>query len=502
MGSEIFVVGLSWRTAPVAVREKLAFREDELALALEEVLTSAHVNEAVLLSTCNRVEVYGATLPVVGKPPLAGAVEDVRKFFSRTRDVPPRQLVDRLYDRTGDEAISHAFRVASALDSMVLGEAQILGQLKAAVVAAQQAGTTGQILGRCMERAFGVAKRVRTETGISLGAANVSTVAVDLARRVFGDLDGKRVLVVGAGKMSAVAVRHLRGNGASEILVTNRSPEKAEALAAEVDGVARSWDDLPDLLTVADVVISSTASPEPVLTKKLLKPVTKRRRYQSIVIIDIAVPRDAEPSIGKLDGVYLFDIDDLERVVAANLKERASEAHAAEKIIANEVFQFRKWLRSQRAVPTIRSLRHHFRSVARTEVDKVIGQISEGNQTNEQREEAIRRLGNIIVNKLLHVPMTALKSGDEEEIEVLVSATQRLFDLPDEQSLHDPVPRNGAAPAAEATQSSEPAAAVEPPAGLASPAPGSSAPNSPGADDVTTSEQPQPGPAPGERGAT
>lgn len=431
MGSEIFVVGLSWRTAPVAVRERLAFRDDELPTALTDLMGSANIAEALILSTCNRVEVYATTMAGVDSP-VETAIADVRKFLITSRGVSRRMVAGKLYDHHGDAAVAHVFRVSAALDSMVLGEAQILGQLKAAFNITQRTGATGQILGRCMERAFGVAKRVRTETGVSLGAANVSTVAVDLARRVFGDLEGRQVLVVGAGKMSAVAVRHLRANGAGEILVTNRSPEKAHMLADEVDGIARPWADLDDLLVIADVVISSTAAQSPLLTKQRMKKVVKRRRYQSLVVIDIAVPRDAEPSIGNLDGLYLFDIDDLERVVTANLNERASEARGAERIVEAEVSQFRKWQRAQRAVPTIRSLRQHFRSVARTEVDKVIAQIGDG-KTPEQHEEAIRRLGNIIVNKLLHVPMTALKSGDEEEMEVLVSATQRLFDLPDDE---------------------------------------------------------------------
>lgn len=287
-------------------------------------------------------------------------------------------------------------------------------------------------MGRCMERAFGVAKRVRNETGIGEGAANVSSVAVQLARRVFGDLNGQRVLVVGAGKMSAAAVRHLRTGGAGSILVTNRSHEKAEALARQVDGVARPWDQLDKLLSVADVVISSTAAPQPVLTKKLFKRVTKLRRYEPLVVIDIAVPRDAEPAIGKMDGVYLFDIDDLEKVVASNLKERAREAEAAQRLVDSEVEQFRRWLMAQRAVPTIRSLRHHFSTVARAEVEKALGAMRD-DLSVEEREKAIRRLGDVIVNKLLHLPMTALKRGDEEDIDALVTSAQRLFNLPREE---------------------------------------------------------------------
>ena len=275
---------------------------------------------------------------------------------------------------------------------------------------------------------MGAAKRVRTETGVSRGAANVSSVAVELAKHVFVDLAGKTVLVIGAGKMSALAARHLHSAGAGTILVTNRSADKAEKLADEIDGVPRPWDNLSSLLTLADVVISSTGSRQPVLTPKLLKQAMKARRYRSIVIIDIAVPRDADPKIGRLDGVYLFDIDDLQRVVAANLEERAKEAENALDIVGDEVGQFDKWLRSQRVVPTIRSLRDHFIKVAQAEVDRTLEALDR-ESSKKDREKAIRRLGTTIVNKLLHAPLTALKAGDQDETEALVAATQRLFPL-------------------------------------------------------------------------
>jgi glutamyl-tRNA reductase len=271
---------------------------------------------------------------------------------------------------------------------------------------------------------------VRHETGISRGAANVSSVAVELAQHVFVDLGGKTVLVVGAGKMSALAVRHLRGAGAGAIVVTNRSSEKAEALAREVDGLARPWEQLESLLATADVVITSTGARQPVLTRNLFKRVMRQRRYQPVVVIDIAVPRDAEPAIGELDGVYLFDIDDLERVVAANLKERAKEAEVAARIVEDEVVQFERWLSSQRVVPTIRALREHFSAVARAEVERTLQSLS-GEVSSEKHEQAVRRLGDLIVNKLLHTPMTTLKHGSGDDTEMLVGAVHRLFALPD-----------------------------------------------------------------------
>lgn len=428
MPGELFVVGVSWRTAPVGMREKLAFRDDELPSALDELTRCPDIREVVLVSTCNRVEVYGAIPPTAPVSSLTGATAEVRGFLSRSRRLSAETLSEYVYEHSEDGAISHIFRVTSALDSLVVGETQILGQVKTAYGVSMNAGVIGGTLGRCLEKAFSVAKRVRTETAISRGAANVSSVSVELAKHVFGNLEGKSVLLVGAGKMSALAARHLYADGASTIMVTNRSPQKAEALAEEVDGIAKPWEQIESHLVLADVVITSTASTEPVLTKKLIKRVSKKRRYRSLVIIDIAVPRDVEAAVGRLDGVYLFDIDDLERVVASNLSERKKEASAAQHIIDSEVGSFRKWLRSQKVVPTIRSLRKHFNDVAAAEVDKVIKELQK-DISPEQREKLVRRLGQVIVNKLLHLPMTALRSGDDPEIEALVAAAERLFAL-------------------------------------------------------------------------
>jgi glutamyl-tRNA reductase len=440
---ELFVVGVSWRTAPVAVRERLAFREEELALAVK-ALAAPPVTEAMLISTCNRVEVYG-----VGEE---GAAAAVKRALAKSRDVPLKEIEPVLYAYGGEDAIGHVFRVAAALDSLVLGEAQILGQLKAAHAQAGEAGTSGPMLGRCLERAFGAAKRVRSETQIARGAANVSTVAVDLAQKVFGALAGKRVLVVGAGKMSTLAARHLRNAGVEEIVVTNRSPDRAARLAEEIDGVARPWADLEPELALADVVISSTGAREPILTAPLFKRVTKARRYKPIVVIDIAVPRDADPAIAAREGVYLFDIDDLERVVAANLAERAKAAEHASRIVAHEAGQFQQWLRSQRVVPTIRALRDHFEDVASAEVQKTIELLHKKDLAPDARDEAVRRLGELIVAKLLHNPQMALKGTEPGLIEARLEATAALFGI-------DPTRYE---PQAKAEPEEEPAAEPEP----------------------------------------
>ena len=427
MAGDLFVVGLSWRTAPVAIREKLAFTDDELQNELATLLQSPCIDEGVILSTCNRVEIYGVA--AIGSVATAAAAE-ARHFLVTSRDVSTESVAGKLYDHQHAEAARHVFRVASALDSLVLGETQILGQVKGAYGAAVAADATGQVLNRCLQQAFSVAKRVRTETGVSRGAANVSSVAVELAGHVFGELVGKRVLVIGAGKMSVLAARHLVAAGAGAISVTNRSPERAEELAAQIEGVARPWADLQNLITASDVIITSTASRQPVLVKKLVKPAMKARRNRPVVIIDIAVPRDADASISNLDGVYLFDIDDLQRVVAENIKERRREADAAGEIVQTELTGFLKWQRSQKVVPTIRNLREHFTRVATVEADKVIAALGD-NHSPEERERAIRRLGNLIVNKLLHAPMSTLKHAEDPE--AVVEVTQRLFDLPEEE---------------------------------------------------------------------
>jgi glutamyl-tRNA reductase len=421
--SELFVVGISWRTAQVHVREKLAFREEEIPNALRALLAGHPVAEALLVSTCNRVEVYGVSKPG------ADATGHVRRFLAEQRGLAPADVADVLYDHRGSAAIRHVFEVASALDSLVIGEAQILGQLKDAYGVAGKTGTSGPVLGRCLERAFGVAKRVRTETSIARGSANVSTVAVDLAKRVFGDLDGKHVLVVGAGKMSRLAARHLYASGATEIVVTNRSPEKARVLAAEIDGVAQPWEDLEQLLVKADVVISSTGAREPILTKPLFKKVAKARRWKDIVVIDIAVPRDADPAIAKLDGVFAYNIDDLEKIVHANLAERAKAADHARRIVEHEAGQFEQWLRTQGVVPTIKALREHFHKVAGDELQKALDLLSRREHTPAQQREAIQRLVQLVINKLLHAPTTALREATADEASVRAMVLCELFGI-------------------------------------------------------------------------
>jgi glutamyl-tRNA reductase len=424
---ELFVVGISWRTAPVAVREQLAFREDEIADALADVIAKLPVSEAMLVSTCNRVEVYGVARPGTD------AAAAVRSYLMANRGARTDEVMPAIYDHRGAAAIRHVFRVASALDSLVVGEAQILGQLKSAYTLAGKAGTAGAVLSRAVERAFGVAKRVRTETVIARGAANVSSVAVELAVKVFGQLDGRRVLVVGAGKMSTLAARHLHAGGA-HIVVTNRSPDRADALAAELEATARPWSELEKLLVEADVVISSTGAREPVLTRSMFKKVVKARRYRQLLVIDIAVPRDAEPDVGELDQVFLFDIDDLDKVVAANLAERGKAAEHAGKIVEHEAAQFEHWLRTQGVVPTIRALREKFAQVADAEVHKALEQLSRKELTREQQRELVQRVVQLVVNKLLHLPTSVLRGSQPDEGVLRAAVLCELFGLTPEEA--------------------------------------------------------------------
>ena len=426
---ELLVIGLSWRTAPVALRERLAFTNDEIEVALEALRSTGDVDEAVILSTCNRVEVYAATSRSAPESARERAAATVRSYLAGARDdMDSEKLNEALYEHHGGDAARHIFRVASSLDSMVVGESQILGQLKDAFGRAVTVGATNATLARCIERSFRVAKRVRSETEISKGAANVSSVAVELAARVFGDLTGKSVLLLGAGKMGALAARHLRAAGARQVVVANRSPEKAKTLAAEVEGTARPWESLADLLADADVVISSTGSRNPILGKKLVKKALKRRRFEPQVIVDIAVPRDVDREVLGVDGVYLFDIDDLESYVAENLRLRAKEAEAAEMVLEGELGEFETWTRTQSVVPTIRKLREHFSKVAAEEADRAAEAIAR-ESSEEKRAEMTRRLAGRIVNKLLHTPMLALKSAEDAEVDGFVEATRELFGL-------------------------------------------------------------------------
>jgi glutamyl-tRNA reductase len=400
---EYGVVGLSHKTAALGVREQLAFDADRLHAALTRLRDQPEVSEAVILSTCNRVEFYT----------VSPSAEDAsRKIWSVVEGVcglaPDSydRFEPHLYDKRGDEALHHLFRVASSLDSMVVGEPQILGQLKDAYRAAMAASTVGRYLGRGMERAFSTAKRVRTETAVGAANVSVASVAADLASRIFGNLDGKRILLVGAGEMAEHAARHLVGKGASSLTIANRSVDRARILAEELGGVARPLESLAEELLSADVVITSTGSGEPILHREALSAIMRARKYRSLFLIDIAVPRDVDPRAGDLDNVYLYDVDDLEQVVVSNLQVRDREAERAESIVEAEVTRFSSWLRSADVVPTILALREHVSGLKDAELAKAMAKLG---HLDERDREIVQSMAHSLTNKILHAPTAALK---------------------------------------------------------------------------------------------
>jgi len=422
MSGDIVVIGLSHHTAPIELREQLSVATEDVKTELHEMMNGGTISEGVLLSTCNRVELYAAAQDPVG------ALEAARRYLEVKAN--GTDLHAHLYERRGEKAAHHAFRVACSLDSMVVGEPQILGQIKDAFAAAQSSGAVGTLLNRCFNRAFSVAKRVRTETGIASGAVSVSSIAIELAGKIFGDLKGRHALLVGAGEMSEAAAKSLSNHGA-QMRVLNRSPERAEKLAKQVDGQAVAFDELPTELTTADMVLTSTGSPKFTITRDTMKRVHKARRRRPLFIIDIAVPRDVDPRVGEMANVFLYDVDDLQAVAAENLTARKNEADSAERIVESEAHIFDEWRRSLTLTPTIVALRHHFRAIARKELERTLPRL---HGTEERDAKTLEAMADAVVNKLLHQPLTELKRGaNTAEASALIDATRRLFDLPEDE---------------------------------------------------------------------
>lgn len=422
----IVVVGLSHRTAPVDVRERFAIGGDALPAVLSRLGACSELAEVMMLSTCNRVEIFACAK----KDGVEAATRAVRGVMAEQGQVEGEAAIaPYVYEKTGDEAVRHIFRVAASLDSMVLGEPQILGQVKGAYEAAAAAGTLGNFLGRCVHRAFTVAKRVRSETQIGSGLVSISSVAVDLARQIFGDLARSTVLLVGAGEMAEQAAKSL-GKGAHALRVCNRSFDRGAALAREFGASAAQWDSLPDELVLADVVVASTGSTTYVITREMVKKAMKARRGRTLFIVDIAVPRNVEPSVHEIDNVYVFNVDDLEQQVAEALRARQAEVAAAEKIVAAELSEFRSWAQGLDVQPTVVALRAKTRAVLFAELERTLG--SRLKHLGEGERAALGQMLDSAVNKLLHAPTTRLKAsvatpraGD------YVEALKHLFDLPE-----------------------------------------------------------------------
>ena len=413
----LLVTGVSHKTAPVEVRERLAFAESAIPAALANLKAADGVSEALILSTCNRVEI------AIASEDTADPSAIVKSFF------PEESLGPSLYRYEGPEAIHHLFRVASSLDSMVVGEPQILGQLKAAYAMAKSQGCLCGLLENVIERAFSVAKRVRSETGIGQMAVSVSFAAIELARKIFGSLNGKTVLIVGSGKMSELAARHLRRSGASHIFVTNRTYERACEIAVLFQGTAIEYTRFRGILPEVDIVIASSGAPHYLLDKEEMQRVITVRRNKPMFLIDIAVPRNVDPAVNQVDNVFLYDIDDLEEVVNANLRERLKEAEHAEQIVQQEAERMLGRLKVQEIAPTIVSLQGQLELIRITEVERMRRKLG---PLSAEQEAALDALTRGIVNKIAHGPISELRrQAGQPEGATVIDAIRRVFHLQD-----------------------------------------------------------------------
>ncbi len=420
---DLIVVGLNHKTAPISIRECLAFPQDKLGDALCQIHGLPSLKENMIVSTCNRVEVYAATRE------SETAIRDLKDFLSRYHGLPLKNFEKNLYCHMGQEAVRHIFRVASSLDSMVIGEPQILGQIKDAYDTSHQSKTSGLILHRLLHRAFHVAKRVRTETKIAVSAVSVSSAAVELGEKIFGTLGGKTVLLIGAGEMCELAARHLVSAGIEKIVVTNRTYERAVGLAQEFNGEALPFEEMAQGLRRTDIVISATNSPQYLIGHDQITRVMKDRKQKPIFFIDIADPRDIEPKVGDIENVYLYNIDDLQNVANENIKDRQKEAQRAEAIVQDEVVKFVNWYRSLDVTPTIVALRKKFEEIRKRELEKTL---SLHPNLSDREKGSLEALTSAIINKILHTPITLLKQTNEESMaDLYLDALHALFGLPE-----------------------------------------------------------------------
>jgi len=421
----ILLIGLNHKTAPVELRECLAFSGEETDRAADALRETGGVEEVVFFSTCNRVEV------LLTAPDPEQVSGQVKAFLADFKKVPLDRLEGAVYVHHGEAAVQHVFRVAASLDSLVVGEPQILGQMKAAYTTATARKTTGVVLNRLLHRAFFTAKRVRSETGIGDHAVSISYTAIELGRKIFGDLAGKEVLLVGAGEMAELAVEHLKRHRAGSLLVANRTFERAVALADRFHGEAIRFEEMPGALSRADIIISSTGSPDFVITPAHVKSVMRSRRNRPLFFIDIAVPRDVDPKVNRISNVYVYDIDDLKSVVDDNMEDRRREAVKAERIVDEAVIKFGQWMESLSVVPTIVALRKKIEAIADAEFGKTLPHLEGG--LTEAQEAAMERMKAALVNKVLHYPTLFLKNGGcSHDKSACVDTIRKLFHLDDE----------------------------------------------------------------------
>ena len=400
--NNIFIIGVNHKTAPVEIREQVAFSGDG-TLPLQELLAATGASEGCILSTCNRVEIITVCNDAEGAP---GAL---RRFLFGKSSLSDDEAAKYSYLHQGAEAITHLFRVGASLDSMIVGEPQILGQLKQAYKIASEENCTGAILNRFLHKSFSVAKRIRTETSIGSSAVSISYAAVEMAKKIFGDLQGKVVMLVGAGEMAELAAEHLLNQGVGQVVVVNRTIERAVKLARQFNGKAAGLDELLTQLEDIDILISSTGAPGLVLKKDDVKPVMKQRHNRPLFLIDIAVPRDLDPELNKLDNVYLYDIDDLQQVVEVNKAERDKEAARGENIVAEEAMKFSQWLEGMEVSPTIAELRSKADTICQAELARTFANLKD---LSPKAQASIEKMAGAIVSKMLHDPIRYLKAEE------------------------------------------------------------------------------------------
>ena len=419
----IILVGLNHKTAPLAVRERLFAGCQEMTDLPGDLLSIDGVREVLYLSTCNRVEL------VAKVEESSPALPALKNFLASRGALTDGEARECLYAYQDEEAIRHLFRVTSSLDSLVMGEAQILGQVKDAYRDALTKNATGVAINRLMHRAFRTAKRVRTETGIAANPVSVSFAAVELAKKIFGTLSGKKILVIGAGEMAELTCTHLVGNGAEEITVANRSAAQGAALAEKFRGKAVGLDALDEALCDADIVVSSTGAPSYIVTERMVAHCLRKRKNRLLFLIDIAVPRDIDPAAADIENVFLYNIDDLQGIVDENIKNRRRESLKAEDIVTEEVAAYASWLRELEAVPTIVSLRGKADGIVRQELEKAQNWLGSLAQSDREKVEA---LISGIVNKILHAPMAVMKEESSQvSSQDIVAAARQLFRLDD-----------------------------------------------------------------------
>jgi glutamyl-tRNA reductase len=422
---QFLVHGLSYKTAPVAVREACAVPRDAVSGVLQELTTSSAIDEALILSTCNRVEVY-----VVHSGTVEAAVEAINSVLFVGRGLEAQTVEQHGYTVSGRDAVHHLLRVATSLDSMVVGEPQILGQVKEAAALAREAGVVGPLLGRVLERTFGAAKAVRTDTGISRDVVSIGSVAVDLARRIFDDLAECRVLIIGAGKMAETTARSLTSAGVTRVYVANRSHDRASALAARHGWRARSLDELSDLLGQVDVVIASTGAPRPIITSTMVRQAVKVRKYRPLFIVDIAVPRDVEEAVGELDTLYLYNVDDLEGISQSNMAGRQREVTAAEQMVRVELELLEGWFRSLAVKPTVTAIRARATELALGELERTWAKRL--SHLGDEERASMEKMVEAMVSKLLHPTMSALRdAASRGDGLTLVAAARTLHGVED-----------------------------------------------------------------------